>query len=48
MPDQGARPPIQLAERPLKVNVACASGMVETMALPALHDLLVSELQPRL
>ncbi len=42
MPDQGPRPPIQLTEGPLKVNMACAPGVVETAAVPALHDLLES------
>src|SRR5713101_3868864 len=46
MPDQGPRPPIQLTEGPVKVKVACAPGVVETAAVPPLHDLLASWLHP--
>src|SRR6266481_2295622 len=48
MPVNRARPPIPLTECPLKVNVARAPGVVETPAVPPLHDLLESRLQPAL
>src|SRR6266571_327993 len=40
------RAPIQVTEGPVKVNVACAPGVVETAAVPALHDLLASDAHP--
>src|SRR6267142_4723 len=48
MPVPVARPPIQVTEVPVKVNVACAPGVVENAAPPPLHGLLVSWLQPPL
>src|SRR5690349_13104641 len=48
MPVPVARPPIQVTEVPVKVNVACAPGVVENAAPPPLHGLLVSWVQPPL
>src|SRR5713226_9647918 len=42
IPVPGVRPPIQLTEGPVKLNVACAPGVAETVAVPPLHDLLPS------
>ncbi len=38
MPVKVARPPIQLTDRPVKVNVARAPSVPENTAVPALHD----------
>src|SRR5712671_5843212 len=38
IPVSGLRPPIQLTDVPVKVNVACAPGAAETVAVPPLHD----------
>src|SRR5207247_1609540 len=46
MPVLSARPPIQVTEGPLKVNVACAPVVVENAAVPPLHDRLPSGAQP--
>src|SRR5205809_3120160 len=41
-----ARPPIQLTEGPVKVNVARAPGAVENAAVPPLHEKLPFGAQP--
>jgi hypothetical protein len=46
MPVLSARPPIQVTEGPVKVNVACAPVAVEKAAVPLLHDRLPSGVQP--
>src|SRR5882672_308187 len=48
MPVPRARPPIQVTEVPVKVNVAWAPCVVENAALPPLHDLLASDVHPPL
>src|SRR5882672_5472623 len=48
MPVPVARPPIQVTEVPVKVNVACAPGVVENAAPAPLHGLLASWVQPPL
>src|SRR6266699_2576620 len=46
MPVLVARPPIQVTEGPVKVNVACAPVVVENAAVPPLHEWLPSGVQP--
>ncbi len=46
MPVSNERPPIQLTEVPLNVNVACAPAVFEIAADPPLNDGYGSERQP--
>ena len=41
IPVWGPRAPIQVIAVPVKVNVACAPAVVDSYAIPALHNLLV-------
>ena len=48
MPQKVLRWPTHVTEVPVKVNVACAPGILENAVLPPLHGQLESLLHPAL